>query len=217
MAANALRVVLWIFLVCIVLYMIAVAVLCGCRQCKHSILVSHFKDCVRVLNEHDIQYVLCWGTLLGAVRGGEIIANDDDIDFLIFGEEERRRALSALKRTLGSKRARRHLPKKIFAKYTSIHADFDVAILQNGMWIRQDVMSHLGALDGGKSLKELRVPISMHGETTYIPADAHAVLKQFYGESYMTPIDYGKTEGDPRHNANSLNIRRSFKRAGLYI
>ena len=217
MAYSGLRTFLYIVLACIFLYMLAVVVLSACRQCKRRLLIGHFKDCVRVLNEHDIQYVLCWGTLLGAVRGREIIANDDDIDFLVFGEEEKNRAIDALARSLGSARIRAHLPKKVFAKYTSLHADFDFATLQNGSWVRQDEMQHLGKVDGRKPLKEIRVPISMHGETTYIPLDAHAILKDLYGDTYMTPIDYGKTIGDPRHDFTALKIRRVFKKGGLYI
>ena len=215
--AKPLNCVLYGIFALFFLYLLAVIVLFGCRCCKRRILIGHFKDCVRILNENDIKYVLCWGTLLGAVRGGEIIANDDDIDFLIFGEAEKNRAVEALVQALGRKRVRPAHAKRVYARHTTIHADLDFAVLQNGAWVRQDEMSHLGKIDGQKPVETLRIPISMHGEKTFVPVNSHGMLKEFYGETYMTPIDYGKTEGDPRHDFTELKIRRAFKRCGLFI
>jgi len=208
---------LYSILAFLLVYVLAVSILAVCRCCKRRILIGHFKDCVRILNENNIQYVLCWGTLLGAVREGKIIVNDDDIDFLIFGEDEKKRAVEAIAQALGKERIRAAHPKRIYAKYTTIHADLDFATLQNGVWVRQDEMSHLGTLDGGKPLTVLRVPTVMHGEKTYIPENALGMLQEFYGDTYMTPIDYGKTKGDSRHNFTALNIRKAFKRVGLFI
>jgi phosphorylcholine metabolism protein LicD len=43
---------------------------------------------IKVLNRHNIDYYLDFGTLLGAIRDKALIPWDDDIDITIFNEED---------------------------------------------------------------------------------------------------------------------------------
>ena len=51
-------------------------------------LYQLFKDVDQILRDHNINYFVHAGTLLGAVRHGGIIPWDDDVDIVILEEEE---------------------------------------------------------------------------------------------------------------------------------
>nr|VFK52167.1 MAG: LicD family protein [Candidatus Kentron sp. TUN] len=65
-----------------------------------SLLVRNVRA---VLEKEKIPYRLDFGTLLGAVRGGDIISWDDDCDITI-PRKHRDRAFRALQTILGDKR-----------------------------------------------------------------------------------------------------------------
>lgn len=50
------------------------------NKTKEKRMVEDLRDMKEILDKHNIKYWLDWGTLLGAVRGGEIIEGDKDID-----------------------------------------------------------------------------------------------------------------------------------------
>ncbi len=207
---TAPMVVLVCIAVLVALYVTAVVTLCGLRKAKRAALIRLLQECVTVFDEHGIPYRLCWGTLLGAVREGAIIKNDDDLDFVVLGKHELERAVTCLRNKYGEARVRKD---NLYATgiFKTMHADLYYAELQNGQWVRQDVMSHLGAMGTG------RTEVTLHGVKADIPDNAHQVLREMYGDTYLTPLDYKKTDGDPRVNVALLNTRKRLKKIGLYI
>jgi len=59
----------------------------GQKLWYHKVLLDLLDYLVPVLEENQIPYWLCWGTLLGAVRNGKMIAWDYDIDLGIFHKD----------------------------------------------------------------------------------------------------------------------------------
>jgi len=53
-------------------------------------LYAPFRTIARLLEEHDIHYVLSGGTMLGAVRDGAMIPHDGDFDFELLAEDRDR-------------------------------------------------------------------------------------------------------------------------------
>ena len=205
----------------LVVYLLAVGSLACARQVKRRLLVRVFQETAKCLNDAEIPYVVFWGTLLGAHRERSIIPDDDDADFVIFGQDNADKAMALLKERHGSRRFISG-ERKFFAAdagpFSNIHSDLQVAKQEEGIdgrWVRQDVMSHLGVLPADAPTR--REPVHMHGVTVYKPPGTPAVLEELYGSTYMTPIPYKKTEGDPRHNFSLLNFRAAAKRLGLYI
>lgn len=54
----------------------------GKKELDDDAVVSVLKELKEILDKHDIPFYLNWGTLLGAVREGEFIEKDTDIDLL---------------------------------------------------------------------------------------------------------------------------------------
>lgn len=208
-----------IFIFCFLfLYIITAAGLACARTNKRKILIQVFQETASTLNENNIPFVIFWGTLLGAVRGGEIIRDDDDADFVILGRDNHKRALDVLRKKYGENRV---VGTQFFADakglFKLIHTDVQMAARDNpgSPWVRQDITPHVGVMSSDTDVK--REAITMHGMTVYKPPNAHTLLQELYGDDYMTPIAYKKTEGDPRHKVMELKIRRAFKQVGLYI
>ena len=205
--------------VLLILYLSGVVSLACARQVKRQRLISVFQETASCLNDHAIPYVVFWGTLLGAHREQRIIYNDDDVDFVIFGKKNADKAMQLLEARHGKGRFRPN-ERKFFAAPTglfkTIHADLQFAEQgPDGRWVRQDVMSSVGILPAD-ALRH-REATEMHGITVYKPPGTHDLLVELYGDDYMTPIPYKKTEGDSRHNFSALKVRAAFKKLGLYI
>lgn len=210
------KVVLWILLVLVIVYIIALIVTVLLRNQKRSALIRMFCETVDTFHAHDVKYVLCWGTLLGGIREGKIIQADDDVDVVIFGKDERIRALNLLNQKYPNRVNFEN--NRLYNKngmFKSLHVDIDCANLIDGTWTRDDPMGHLGKMPS-TTISD-RVQIRMHGREPYVPRDSHTVLLDLYGETYMTPISYKKTDGDWRHNYAELKMRAAFKTLGLYV
>lgn len=49
--------------------------------------INNLKDCIDVLNKHNLTNFIIDGTLLGAIRDGDFITHDTDIDLGVFMDE----------------------------------------------------------------------------------------------------------------------------------
>lgn len=77
---------------------------------KQAELLSMIKDIDQLFAENDIQYSLCGGTLLGAVRENGFIPWDDDIDIMV--ERANYNKITSLFETIGG--------VQIYPKTTSV-------------------------------------------------------------------------------------------------
>jgi phosphorylcholine metabolism protein LicD len=53
----------------------------------HKILLDNLEKTIKIFEKHNIQYWCTAGTLLGAIREGNIIEHDDDIDLGLFKDD----------------------------------------------------------------------------------------------------------------------------------
>ena len=65
----------------------------------HRRTLEMMRCVVSIFNENNIRYMVCGGTLLGAVNGGHFIPWDDDVDLCV-PEEDYDRAMDCLLRDL---------------------------------------------------------------------------------------------------------------------
>ena len=208
--------------VIVLLYLVILVSLTCARRTKRQMLVRVFQETASCLNKNGIPYVIFWGTLLGSQREHQIIQNDDDADFVVFGKQNADKAMQVLAAEYGRHRFRKSTPRKFYANanrglFAGIHVDLQYAERGgDGRWVRSgDPMAHLGIMP--ENTPERREAVVMHGVTVYKPPDPHALLVELYGHDYMTPIPYKKTDGDPRHDSRVMKFRQSLKKIGLYI
>ncbi len=108
----------------------------------HNKTLEMFKSIIKLFSQNDIRYMICGGTLLGAVTTGKFIPWDDDLDVCIF-EEDYDRAIDVLLKGLPddfvlqcSKSDRNYYLGWIKVRDRKSHVYPDCpAFKENGVWV----------------------------------------------------------------------------------
>lgn len=162
---------------------------------QHLLEVLEFTD--DLLRKHEIPHWLEGGTLLGAVRNGELIPWDDDVDIGMFSRDvDRVAALEEEVEAAGYVLDLTYFPIAITVKYSranEAHADLlpwtEVdGVLENGTTHRYDWpgMQDLSAFPV-EFVKETG-EVTLHGRSYPAPSPVHEFLRDYcYGPDYMTP------------------------------
>jgi phosphorylcholine metabolism protein LicD len=142
-----------------------------------------------------VRYWLSNGTALGAVRDGDFIASDADIDLGIWPDDQQR-MLDAFAR-------RGYLPRKIRPTHVFVAAPVTIDIkvhtycddgarvyykIGKRQRIRYEFDAHL--------FEDLR-PIELHGIRTLVPSPPEEYLAAHYGPDWRTPRDGWNWRTDP--------------------
>lgn len=160
----------------------------------------------KICDEFDLNFVLLYGTLLGAIRDHDFITHDYDIDVGIFATQERK--------LLNAKEA---LINSGFELIRTEKSDNVISFMRNDEYIDvlvlhpfRQVFKNYYACDGGKfdvkyldSLNE----INFLGEIFTIPNHAIDLLEKNYGGDWMTPI-----KGEEAMDLGVKNLYRRVQR-----
>ena len=57
------------------------------EKTKNEIMIENLRDIKEIFDKHNIKFWLDWGTLLAAIRDGEIMGYDDDIDIGMMNDD----------------------------------------------------------------------------------------------------------------------------------
>jgi len=157
-------------------------------------------------NEIDTPLFLIYGTLLGQIREGDFIANDDDFDAGYISLESdpklvKKETLDIILKLLGkgfdiSVNSIGRLFK--ISNETGVHLDVMPVWFSNGWNV-----AFWGA--SVKSIVEDYLPIKeakMRGRLVYVPNKPEVFLSGYYGENWRTP--------DPGYSSNSREIDKAF-------
>jgi len=157
--------------------------------CCATHLYMILKDVVKVLEEHQIEYFISFGTLLGAVRHGGMIPWDTDIDIVV-SEEGQAKAYALLQQFYS------HQYDISIDKYKGMVGDIvrinysKVNHLHIDIFIYQQPDNHTVYLGLQETLAYDVIfplkPITFYDLSLYAPNDSDTFLKHFFGEDYRT-------------------------------
>lgn len=166
----------------------------GMLQQRSDDFVGLMQRVAAVLDDCGYPAMLAYGTLLGAVREGNFLAHDDDIDMLIpitaATREDVEKVLGPLAQELRSKGWQVSRPNS----YTNFH------LTEPGTGLHVDVFPLL--VDGDRSslhmekmqLRQIATdivlpprPFTFLGQKMLAPADPEAFLAERYGDGWSTP------------------------------
>lgn len=194
-------------------------------------LFPYFRNLCRLLESHGISYFLAGGTLLGAVRDGNLIAHDYDFDIdCLMDDRERILALDDELAAINLKVKHRFYPaekmvavndevrpgeerslsslKVIEAKTGKVLGDIYLfTIFRDGIARRHDLAT--GAYCNAKmSLPawyyEAGVPLTVGGETFSAPRDPELLAEKIYGPDWRTPLKSGEFAGERTKSSGSV-------------
>jgi hypothetical protein len=141
--------------------------------CCREDSIRALKSLVQCLNSHNIPYSLTGGTLLGAVRCGEFIKYDYDIDIDLFTNES------------NAKHALDH-----WHKTSNIFDDMRVTV-SSLPWNKKEFSgSSLGDVHfdiGVKQIIPTIVPCVFEDVVMYCHSDYNSVLTKKYGDDWLLP------------------------------
>ena len=194
-------------------------------------LFPHFRSLCRLLESHDIPYFLAGGTLLGAVRDGDLIAHDYDFDIDCLMDDLGR--ILALEKELAA--ANLAVKPRFFPAEKMVAVDDEVlpgetrslsslkvceaetgkvlgdiymfTIFRDGIARRHDLESR-SYCNAKMSLPawyyEARVPLTISGEVFSAPRDPELLVEKIYGSDWRTPLKTGDFGGERTKSSGSV-------------
>lgn len=173
-------------------------------------------------DEFGLAVFLTWGTLLGAVREGDFIAHDSDVDLAYLSAADSDHAVIEEHELIVRVLAGRGLAVRP-ASRGQMHVDvgagadapaaFDLDIWTS--WVRAGRFYHYPDIQGELPASAVIPPVPgrLAGAEVLLPARPEAVLEQFYGPDWRTPDpDYGWY---PRyHSEDVFEFLRAPRAAG---
>lgn len=140
----------------------------------------------RVFEEHGIQILISYGTLLGAIREHDFISHDSDMDTMIWAKDmEKALSLVPELEKYGIKLRSYCLPWVFSFDYKGEGCDVDV--LQEPVWPWKKRYCLASRMYIPRAFFENIAPLQFLGETFTAPADPEKVLEYHYGKNWRIP------------------------------
>ncbi len=176
------------------------------KQLANSVLIhgnvhKYYSAVVNAFDSTGLDYFLCFGTLLGAVREDDFIKHDDDLEFGIFSDQYFS-DIADVFQNIGFERKYRYyidessFPNEGFVeKYSNgvIHFDLFVYTRSEGrLWCysyKQEGAGEITAIKLAWKDKGLEKRIFKNHEVNF-PSDPESFLASIYGSTWNKPVVY---------------------------
>jgi hypothetical protein len=198
-----------------------------CKTQLNRILV----DTVDALNQIGLEYRVCFGTLLGAVRTKTIIPWDTDIDICVKASDyKNRQAFKSLESILKLKRyscpfilgMRRVLPLSPLVRYipnsyvlseSNLFRQEVLEMMQDMLPIQKPDWKSLTYVDFypyDKIYKTNTSNVTIDGRDYLTGRNPHSLLFEWFGKGYMSTDDKDRTNSDPISSKKPPSIWKKF-------
>lgn len=170
-------------------------------QVFHSQVDKFFPDIIKKFDELGIDYFICFGTLLGAVREHDFIKHDDDMELGVFSDQYYSQ-LAWKFREIGFEKKYRYyiagsrVPNEGFVeKYSNGQIHFDLFVFsrnEDEIWCwsyLKDESDRLNAIRLSWKNTGLKC-IDFKGMNIPAPAEPEKFLESLYGKSWTVPCVY---------------------------
>lgn len=157
----------------------------GRKKINISVAKNNLEDFYRILNSHDIKFLLFYGTLLGAIRENGFISHDEDIDVILpIQEFQAFKDLLYLFRENGFELAR--LDERGFASIIRNNEYIDLYFFSE---YNDKFLSCCGEFVE-KNIFDDSQTYNLYGINYPIPQDYEHVLRLYYGRDWNVPKEY---------------------------
>ena len=177
----------------------------GVKKINREIAKENLLDLRKCLERHNIIFGLMYGTLLGAIREGNFIAHDEDIDLFMF-KEDREKFLETLfeLREMGIEVGR--------------DWGYMISIIRNGEYIDiyfyGEINSTTYGCDGYVIKKEFLdnlIDYDFLGTTFKVPKEYTQLLVELYGADWETPKENCSMQNYGTYLKIRNYVRENFK------
>lgn len=181
---------------------------------QNRVALENLLDLARIFKSHGIEFVLMYGTLLGAARDGKLIEHDTDIDIGVLNLENHKmaQARSDFER-VGLRVFRESGSKNQPADFFSVsrggeYIDVEILRSRKGLWFES-----IGrGSDWARSLFFFPLnELTLEGTRFPTPRDHEKLLTVWYGRDWRTPLEGARAH----HHRRVRNFLRNLRaRAG---
>ncbi len=152
----------------------------------HAIATQNLLLFKEVLDKHQLDFVLIYGTLLGAIREKGFIEHDYDIDTTLFDEKQLIKLIPELKKA-----------GLVLVRYTEQQKAY--SFMKDGCYIDVYIPEKINGLAGlfymkycgrffPKRFFKALTTIEFLGSQFKVPHNPEKLLQYFYGKNWRTPI-----------------------------
>ena len=179
----------------------------GCKQIDKEIAARNLRDLKNFLSSHGVEFILAYGTLLGAVREHDFISHDEDIDLMV-DEKYREKFFNLLPEL-----------RKIGFEVCRYDRRSLLSIIKDGEYIdfyffkpwRKGLYNSGGAVVLEEFVKET-APFEFKGEKYLAPKDYEKYLLSIYGPNWRTPIKFNNYN-QPKYKIALFKLKEHMKDA----
>lgn len=181
------------------------------QQEVHKKMWPYIKNVLTIIRQNQIQYVLCYGSLLGGLRHGGFVPWDDDFDMLV-QQKDKEKTLSLLSKEFDVSAS----PAKFYDNYKIRVEEMTVVDLFFPQTINYNESLKKHKMDNTGKYVFSEQTVNFLDENLCIPSNYFDVLNEYYGDDWQTTAyvtnheivyDTFKNRLNHPHGFNAFNFR----------
>lgn len=177
---------------------------------SNRVALENLLDLARIFKSHGIEFVMMYGTLLGAARDGKLIGHDTDIDVGILNSENDKLVQARVDlervglRVLRESGSKNQPPDFFSVGRGGEYIDVEILRSRKGLWFE--------SIGRGSDWVRSRYffplnELKLEGNCLPTPRDHEKLLTVWYGRDWRTPLEGARAY----HHRRVRNFLRNLK------